>query len=202
MNIDDDDSIIWKKFKDGDEKSLSFIFSKFYKPLYSYGIKIISNEELVKDCIQDLFFKLWNVRNNLMDVVDIKTYLLKALRNHIIDKLRSPGKWILKKDISEAHFEAEISHEDFMISEQFTIEQANKVSKALNQLTKRQREAIYLKYFENQDYDKIAEIMDLNVQSVRNLVFESLKILKLHINILILLYIQMSNSSNFTPPHF
>jgi RNA polymerase sigma factor (sigma-70 family) len=188
MNNSLDDIVIWKKFKEGDEKALAFIFSNFYISLYNYGIKMILNEELVKDCIQDLFLKLWNIRRNLLDVQEIKPYLLKALRNKIIDKLRSPAKWMPQKNISEIYFEAEISHEDFLISEQFTIEQADKVSLAINQLSKRRREAIYLKYFEDQDYDKIAVIMDLNIQSVRSLIYEAIKTLKLHIKILIVLF--------------
>ena len=49
---------------------------------------------------------------------------------------------------------------------------------SLSKLSKRQREAITLKYFENMDTDQISEQMNINPQSVYNLLFGALRVMK------------------------
>ena len=53
-----------------------------------------------------------------------------------------------------------------------------KITEALNNLSSRQREAIYLRYFEELDFDTIAIIMDMNVQSVRNTLHRGLQAMR------------------------
>jgi RNA polymerase sigma factor (sigma-70 family) len=78
----------------------------------------------------------------------------------------------------EHPFEITYSHEDFLIAQQVTEETRLKVIEALNKLTVRQRETIYLRYFEDFDFETIAIIMEMNVQSVRNLLFRGMKVLR------------------------
>ena len=49
-----------------------------------------------------------------------------------------------------------------------------KVTFLLNKLTSRQREAVTLYYIEERKYEEICEIMDINYQSLRNLIHRSL----------------------------
>ena len=54
------------------------------------------------------------------------------------------------------------------------------IYQSLSKLSKRQREAITLKYFENMDTDQISEQMKINTQSVYNLIFGALRVMKEH----------------------
>ena len=69
------------------------------------------------------------------------------------------------------------SHEEFLIAQQTDAEQQARLLRALNDLSKRQREALYLKFFDGFSYEHIAEVMSFNPQSGRNLVFNALKTL-------------------------
>lgn len=75
-------------------------------------------------------------------------------------------------------FEVTFSHEDFLIALQTTEEQSEALARSLNYLPARQREAIFLRFYEGLNYEKVAEVMNLNVQSVRNLIYQSLKTIK------------------------
>ncbi|RZK52474.1 MAG: sigma-70 family RNA polymerase sigma factor [Hymenobacter sp.] len=70
------------------------------------------------------------------------------------------------------------SHEEFLIAQQTDAEQGQRLLAALNQLSKRQREALYLRFFDDFSYERIAEVMALNIQSVRNLIFRALQVLR------------------------
>jgi RNA polymerase sigma factor (sigma-70 family) len=159
---------LWQNFLQGDKEALSGIFLDVHDDLFRYGIKLSGNENLVKDAIQDLFLKLWKNRSNLKPVENLKPYLFKSLRNHIIDSLELSKPVVRIEDHPEYLFEIVYSGEDFMISNQVTEETRNKVIEALNRLMPRQREAIYLRYFEELDFDTIATVMDINIQSARN----------------------------------
>jgi RNA polymerase sigma factor (sigma-70 family) len=166
----------WKLFLGGNKDALSQIFLDFHDDLFNYGMKLAGESDLIKDCIQDLFLKLWKNRSNLDSVQVIKPYLLKSLRHHIQDsiQLRKSRHFV---DF-ESMFEVVYSHEDFLIDEQVTQEVRKKVVDALNQLSPRQREAIYLRYFEDLDFETIAQVMEMNVQSVRNIIHRGMQVMR------------------------
>lgn len=164
-----DEGALWSAFKNGNERALISIFDRFAKALYNYGIKIYHDHESVKDTVQELFIELWKNRQNLSDTDSIKFYLFKALRF----KLQRVKKSKINRDLlslSQIDDGVSPSHEFFVIAEQALFEQRQRLMKMLDSLTPRQREAIFLRYFEEMSYDRIAGIMEMNKQSVYNLI--------------------------------
>lgn len=169
---------VWRSFRNGDAMALARIFNENYDSLYYYGKKLVRDEDLVKDCVQNLFLKIWITHEKLMAVKYVRPYLLKALRRHIGDQVvaLNRNKTLQEQFLNE--FQIAFSHEDFLIATQVSREQSEALARSLNKLSCRQREAIFLKFYEGLDYVKIAEVMALNVQSVRNLIHQSLKSIK------------------------
>lgn len=173
-----DEQYRWQQFLEGTQQALSDIFLYHHDDLFRYGLKLTGNQEMVKDCIQDLFLKLWKNRRNLQMVNSVKPYLFKSLRNHLIDSIGLLKPNVPMSDEIEDHLEIIYSHEDFLIHNQVTEEIRQQVIAALNKLTKRQREAIYLRYFEELDFETIANLMDMNLQSVRNTLSRAMMLLR------------------------
>ncbi len=168
----------WSLFIQGDKHAFSEIFLASHDNLFRYGMKLTRDPELINDCIQNLFLRLWKNRNNLKPVHDLKPYLFKSLRHHIIDILELKRETLpIDQDIEEL-FIVEYTAEDFMISRQDEKETREKIIQLLNQLTPRQRHAIYLRYFEEMEFETIAQIMDMHVQSVRNLISRGLQLMR------------------------
>lgn len=63
---------LWQDFQIGSESAFATIYEKNANFLYSYGLKIVSDKELVKDSIQDLFVELWDAKNRVSKVRSIK----------------------------------------------------------------------------------------------------------------------------------
>lgn len=154
----------------GSKQAFSEIFLAYHDDLFRYGTRLIRDQETVNDCIQNLFLKIWKNRENLCLVKDIKPYLLRSLRNHIIDILELRRKDLAIDHDIEEYFTVEFTYEDFLTDDQPEKEREEEVIRLLNQLTPHQRHAIYLRYFEDQEFENIAMIMNMNVQSVRNLI--------------------------------
>jgi RNA polymerase sigma factor (sigma-70 family) len=171
---------LWQRFLQGNKEALSEIYLLYHDDLFRYGMRLSKgNENIVKDCIQDLFLKLWKNRYSISNtIIGIKPYLFKAYRHHIFDsvELRKPQSEITN-DV-DSIFEIVYSHEDFLISNEVNEVLQKKVIDILNVLSPRQREAIYLRYFEELDFDSISQIMNMNIQSVRNLLTRGLQAMR------------------------
>jgi RNA polymerase sigma factor (sigma-70 family) len=187
-----DDQHRWLNFLHGDKSALSSIFLEFHDDLFRYGHRLSGDENLVKDSIQDLFLKLWKNRSNLRPIDDIKPYLFRSLRNHIIDSLELEKSRLILDNETDYPFYITYSPEDFLINHQVSEEIRMKVINTLNKLTSRQREAIYLRYFEELDFETIAITMDMNVQSVRNTLQRGFQVMREMIRIPALLVMLMN----------
>lgn len=183
-----DELFLWEALRRGEQQALADLFLAQYDTLYRYGLRLRKDQELVKDCIQELFLKLWHKRQSLGKVLKVSPYLCQALRRGIIDALRESHRslslWQLE---AEAGLEVCFSHEDFLVSQQIDAEQRQHLTNALNQLTKRQREAIHLRYFENFEPGQIAQIMNLSDQAVYNLLYRSVRSLRENFFLLLLI---------------
>ena len=172
------DATLWNRFLAGEEQAFEAMFQAHYRELYGYGLRLTSDEELTKDCIQNLFQRLWQRRQHLSAVEEIKPYLFKSMRHEVAAEIKAQQRRSLLESAYPVEFEIQYSPEDFLIAQQLTAEQHTQLLAALGRLSNRQREAIYLKFFDGFDYERISEIMGLNQQSIRNLVYQGIKLLR------------------------
>ena len=156
----------WQQFCAGDKTAFGEIAELNYTALHHYGTRFTSDRDLIKDCIQDLFLEIWEKRENLDHVISIKPYLFQSLRNNLIRRIK---KQSLFSEISQDDFpEDGLSAEsDWILSETDQLT-SSRLQNGIELLPKRQREALYLKYYENLSYDEIGEVMGLQRQAVAN----------------------------------
>lgn len=167
--IYDNESVLWKEFKRGDRLAFAEIYDKYFPQLYAYGLKIIRSEEDTRDCLCDFFLYLWENKRGLADLEKIKYYLLKAFRNHAIHFLKKQQK----RQIQEYKLVGELPDMNFDISdlndEQLLLKMRKSYIKdLLNHLSKRQREIVFLRYFDNLTIKEVAQVLDIKEQSVLN----------------------------------
>ena len=171
------DTLLWNNFRSGDEKSFEIIYRTYIKPLYLYGSKFTNNKELVLDCIQEVFVDLFIHRQNLGETNNIKLYLFISLRRKIIYSIHKKNLIQLFPD-EELPFLSIYSTEEEVSDQESEMELINKLSKALETLSPRQKEAIYLRFSCELKYEEICQIIELNNQSVRNLVHRAIEKLR------------------------
>ncbi|MBX2843475.1 MAG: sigma-70 family RNA polymerase sigma factor [Flammeovirgaceae bacterium] len=179
--------VLWQKFQSGDEDAFFEIYQENHSQLFNYALRLSSNEELSRDCIHDMFLELWEKKGKLKSLENFKPYLFKFLRNILIDKIKEHHRMTGESNGQE--LDLVISHEDFLIGKEYKEFHAQKVSEALKALSPRQKEVVYLKFYSNLIYKEIAEVSQINYQSVRNLVSESLKKMKEFLLFLVFLLI-------------
>ena len=167
-----------QRLQNGEEPALGALMQMFYKEVYNYAFKFCCDEQLCKDCIQEVFISLWQRRDTATDISAPKFYLLRAVKNKVLKALQKNGKTTLFDSIDAYDFKVEFSIEQNIIERQISGETADRIHRLLIQLPARQKEIIYLKFYHQLDHDQIAALMNISRQSVYNLLYESLQKLR------------------------
>lgn len=174
-----DEAIVWAKFIKGDDSAISYIYRSYANILFNYG-RQFAEEELVQDCIQDLFFDLIRTRKKLGPIVSVKAYLFSSLRRKIVRKLKQKRLEIEENKLdSTTRFKVAISSDGTTPLDNFALNKLELLKTACNSLPSKQREAIMLYYYEKLSYKEIAEIFEMSkVSSARILIYRALDSLK------------------------
>ncbi len=174
-----DDALLWQAFKRGEKAAFETLLQQYYPLLLNYGIRFYRDKEFVKDSVHDLFVEIWNRKEHLSDVISVKSYLLQALRKNIIRESNRLKSFREAEEISdELDFDVEFNIETYFIAHEIETESLQKLQFELDKLTKRQREAIFLRFTQDLSYEEIAKIMAINYRSVINLIHEAIKAIR------------------------
>jgi len=171
-----EDVILWRNFLKGDRASFEALFNRCYKSLVQYGHKLVRDQQLVDDCIQDLFFELWTGKDGLSEVDSVKGYLFKALRYKLYRAMRKDSRYDALNETT--HEQWETSHESLIIAEEKDDALRKRLHHFLEQLSPRQREAVELRFNNQMSYEEISAVMSISYQAAVNLVYKSIKYLR------------------------
>lgn len=173
---------LWQAFRAGNRNAFAYLFNSYSDAMYAYGKRITADSELVKDTIQDVFVKLYNNRANLGDTQSVKGYLLVALKRTLINHFHASSATLLSIDEMNTcdetgglSFEIELSTQSSSNDDAETEEEQRvQLTTALQKLTPRQREAIYLYYIQEIPLNEISILLGMNYQSTRNLLHRAM----------------------------
>lgn len=171
--------LLWDEMKAGNEYAFREIFENYGNHLFQYGVTICRDRDLVKDCIQELFVAIWSNRKSLGHARSIKHYLLSSLRRLILKRLKRSKRLF---PFLFLHHDTQVEGQDQAIMRDET-QRSNRllVTSAVCLLPARQREVVYLKFYQSLNNDEIGKIMKLNNQVVRNTLCRALQGLRNHL---------------------
>lgn len=176
---DDNELKLWHKMLEGDPAAFSGLLNSTYDLLFQYGNKFSRDRELVKDCIQDIYLEVWEKRSSLNGDIPPRAYLLASLRRRL-NRVGQRNQALPFDSLDDVAFDMNYSIEYRLIRSEEDAQTAKRITYLLNALPKRQKEAVYLKFFLELDRDQIAAVMDIRPQSVSNLLQTAFKWLKEH----------------------
>jgi RNA polymerase sigma factor (sigma-70 family) len=171
------DPILWAKLKSGNLEALGALYDLYIDGLFSYGMQYSADKTQVMDNIHDVFLNLYKYRKNLANTDQVKYYLFRSLKNQIISASKVEfvtQTFVLNEDLNN-HTN---SIEDEIIETEFNNERTYKLSKAINLLSKKQQKGLFLRFTEERDYEEVAQIMNVSVQTSRTLIYRAIKTLR------------------------
>jgi len=160
----------WQAFlKNADERSLQELFLATYSNLYAYGLKLSGDTEIARDAVQNVFVNLWQYRGKLNSQSQGLPYLIKSVRN---ETLRLRKKMFRFTDIDDLHEAIPFLPPEFQ-DERLDDAEKGWILAVLNELPPRQREILYLRFYEDMEYADIADVTGISYQSVINQSFRA-----------------------------
>jgi RNA polymerase sigma factor (sigma-70 family) len=168
-----EDKKIWNDFRAGDNQAYTTIYRTYIKQLLAFGMHFSADKELVKDCIQNVFLSIHENRSRLKETDNIKLFLFIALKNSLF-RLFEKKKEFSRIETIEPVFSVDYTIEDQLEEEENDRERKEKILRIFEVLTPRQKEVLYYRYMEEMNFDEIEEIMQMNYQSLRNLIHRSM----------------------------
>jgi RNA polymerase sigma factor (sigma-70 family) len=168
----------WKEFSTrGSEKALESIYNLFYDRLYTYGRKLRFSSHLTEDAIQNVFVNLLRSRRNLRHIENIFAYLVSSLRNELL-RLDNRENTFSLVELSLVNKADDNGREDEIISLESDMKISDTLTKIIRKLPPAQQEIIFLRFYAGLEYEEIAGILSITVESCRTSVYRSLKAIR------------------------
>ena len=147
--------------KRGDLEAFEYLLSFFEKPIYNYCLKILKNPDNAKDITQDTFIKVYTHRKEIDPEKNIKTWIFTIATNTAYDFLRAKKR---KNETSLDEQGETIAGVKTYYRDEGLI---SDVEKALDQINTGQKNALLLYYQQGFQYQEIAEIMGVPINTVK-----------------------------------
>ncbi len=168
---------LWASLKTDDAGSLKLLMEHTYALMFGYGSKFSGHKEFIQDCIQDVFIAVWQHRKTLVVPDSPKGYLLASLRRKMINN-SDKNLWVPIDSLYNFDLGQELSLDHIVFGHEEVSIQARLINNLLSRLSERQREAIYLRFYQNLSRNEIAEVMNISEQSVSNIIQKALHSLR------------------------
>lgn len=169
----DSETELIRRISCGDEEAFQELFYKYYYPLCGFAQKFTKSEELARDCVQDVFLKIWNIRRRLQVDYSPAAYLYRAVRNralNLMDQEETQNR-LLREQENEKVFESDHNFEnDGIVAGEIMhfSDRMQQVWETVEKLPKQQRLVLELHRKNGLSYKEIANVLNIARKTVEN----------------------------------
>lgn len=156
----------------GDERAFLMFYDMYWEQLYVYAVRILKDKTTAEDVIQEVFIKIWNIREHLMSVRDLNPYLITITKNLSIKAILKSNR--LQSDLNS--FISVFESKERSIEEVFDAKELSRlIDFQVDELPDKMKEIFLLsrqKGFSNKD---IAESLNISEHTVKKQINNSIK---------------------------
>jgi RNA polymerase sigma factor (sigma-70 family) len=175
-------------------------YKVYFKKCYNYGRKFTADIGLIEDSIQEVFLDIWKKKEKLPKIESINGYLFASFRYILLKKIKQASHTTATGSFLE---EPDFHIEQKIMAEEENKELQQKLQAAINNLTPRQKEAIFLRFYEGLSYEEVAVILNITVKATYKIMARSLLNLKeQYSNSTYILLIGLANILDALPPAY
>lgn len=164
--ITDEQFTAWsRRLQQSDRQAYTHVFEATYDTLWRYAWYFTHDEDAAYDVLQDVFLKLWHIRERVDPAKSLKALLFQMVRNTALNRLRRDKRHaadslddMLFEPTSASHPDVEVDTESLALQIRHWIEE----------LPTRRREAFMLSRYQGLSHAEIADIMNLTPKTVNN----------------------------------
>jgi RNA polymerase sigma-70 factor (ECF subfamily) len=162
----------------GDQLAYTEIFERYKLLLYRHAFHILSDHEAVNDIIQELFLDIWQKHESL-HISSLTAYLFQSVRNRLFD-------YIAHKKVENKYLQfirEFVEKGEYITDETIRARELNKIiEKEIAALPEKMRRVFELSRDTDLSYKQIGEQLNISDKTVKQQVYNAVKILRLKIN--------------------
>jgi RNA polymerase sigma factor (sigma-70 family) len=143
----------------------------YFRPLSNYGLRFTTDKEVIKDAIQELFIVVWERRSHLAIAINVKSYLFSSFRRLLLrtlKKIHKTATLTLDSNYTE-NFALILGVDDKIIQTEDALKLSKHFNILISNLPDRQKEVVYLKFFESLNREEISIVLEIAPQTVSNI---------------------------------
>jgi RNA polymerase sigma-70 factor (family 1) len=166
------------KLKQGDEPAFNTLYLGYSKALYQKINRIVKDDSVSDELLQDLFLKIWEKRDTINLDQSFTAFIYTVANNLIYDYLRKVSKE------KRLHARLLIHAVDYYLhTEELLIEKetTKMIQAAIEQLSESRRNVFQLCKMEGKTYQETAEILGITVATVNSHMVKSIKSIKAYL---------------------
>ena len=163
---------------DGDEDAFCELYAAYKNRLLYFAMKFVKSREFAEDIFQDAFTVVWQSRRFINPDASFSSYLYTIVRNRIRNQIRERANEDKLKEhiLSHAVDSANETNNKILFDDLKDV-----LSRALEQLTPRQREVFNMSRDLQMSHKEIAEALGVSVNTVQEHISVSLKVIRAYL---------------------
>ena len=160
------------------QNDLKIVYEKMNRQLLIQAYRIVSQNDIAEDIVQECFIKLWEKRKEIQTNISIEGYIKRMVRNRCLDYLR-------KNKVRIVEINENLNLETTEDSDQVKFEKNQKlqlqIHTTLNSLPEKCRQVFILAKYEKMSYNQISEKLDISKKTVESHMSKALKSFRINL---------------------
>ncbi|GKU76414.1 RNA polymerase sigma factor [Paenibacillus sp. L3-i20] len=156
----------------GNDSALDTLVFRYHKLLYGYTYRLLQDEKLAEDIVQETFFKIYQQGKKGFIPEQFKPWMYKIATNCCRDYWKKSST---QKEMSTDHNMEELGHIHHIIDHQL---ERKWMIDSLNQLSFEYRSVLFLRFYQDLKYAEIALTLDIPIHTVKVRISRGLKYLE------------------------
>lgn len=167
--------ILIEQLKNGDKHAIEIIFKTYYQPLCGYANKILADIDCAEEIVQEIFFQLWQKREDLPEIASFKSYIYRSVHNACLNFIKH--KKIEQKHTDHILYVQENAKEDFVDLAE-TNQLQDKIRQAIDKLPTERKKIFLMIRYDDLKYSEVAEKLGISIKTVENQMGSALKLMR------------------------
>ncbi len=172
------DRDLLQKLKVGDRKAFQIIFDAYSERLFHFAYSYLKDSNDTEEIVQDVFLRLWEIRNEVDEEKSFKSFLYKMTVNRVFNHLKHQ---IVRQKYESHLMNLNASFSETPEEELHRKELNAKVQELLIRLPEQKRKIFIMSKLNGYSNTEISEKLGLSVRTVENQVYRATKFLKEHL---------------------
>ncbi|MDR6569416.1 RNA polymerase sigma-70 factor, ECF subfamily [Chitinophaga ginsengisegetis] len=173
--MSNEEAVLLQRLQQGDTEAYITLYDQYYPSLYTYILHFINIPELAEDALQEVFIKIWEIRERINPELSFSGYLYRITRNHVFK--------LMKKISADAALRLQVMQELQQQTEDADTallwkQYESLLHKAIAQLPPQRQKVFRLCREESKSYEEVAVELGISRNTVKEHMVLAMKSIK------------------------